>query len=60
MINKLNQIFVASDIKYKFDIKLNYKISMCKGEKKQILNKVIINAKLMTCWKLDLPKLLLM
>ena len=22
MINKLNQIFVASDIKYKFDIKL--------------------------------------
>lgn len=60
MINKLNQIFVASDIKYKFDIKLNYKISMCKGEKKQILNKVIINAELMTGWELDLPKLLLM
>lgn len=56
----MNQIFVASDIKYKFDIKLNYKISMCKGEKKQILNKVIINAELMTGWELDLPKLLLM
>lgn len=33
---------------------------MCKGEKKQILNKVIINAELMTGWELDLPKLLLM
>jgi len=43
----LIQIFVTCDIKCKFDIKLDYKVSMCKGGKyKHSSDKVMIDVEL--------------